>query len=218
MASVNIRAIPTAPYRERDRITVALSGASGAQYGLRLIEVLTQQGFPVNVLLTQAALMVLALEMDIHLGNQVKEQKRRLMEMFSLTNSELLTVYSEKDWCAPMASGSNCSGAMVICPCSMGMLAAVATGQSNNLMERSADVMIKERRPLLLVVRETPFNQIHLENMLKLSQLGVQIIPANPGFYHKPQTVEDMIDFMVARILDQLAIEHQLMTRWGSED
>ncbi|PWD83585.1 UbiX family flavin prenyltransferase [Ignatzschineria cameli] len=206
---------PSKPYQERDRVTVALSGASGAQYGLRLIEVLVQAGYPVNVLLTQAALMVLALEMDIHLGNRGAEQKQRLMQRFAITDPDLIHLYSEKEWTAPLASGSNIAYAMVICPCSMGMLAAVASGQSNNLIERAADVMIKERRNLMLVVREAPFNQIHLENMLRLSQMNVQIMPANPGFYHRPQSVEDIIDFMVARILDQLDIPHQLMARWG---
>ncbi len=206
---------PHKPFRERDRITVAFSGASGAQYGLRLIEELVRHHYPVNVLLTNAALMVLALEMDIHLGSQPAVQKKKLVERFKIDDESLLAVYSEKDWTAPLASGSNTSRAMVVCPCSMGMLAAIATGQSNNLIERAADVMIKEQKPLQLVVRETPFSQIHLENMLKLSQMGVQIVPANPGFYHKPETVEDIIDFMVARILDQLHIPHQLMQRWG---
>lgn len=209
--------IPVKPYRESDRISVALSGASGAQYGLRLIEVLVGKGYPVNVLLTHAALMVLALEMEIHLGNSLSEQKKRLMARFNIEDSESLNIYSEKDWMAPLASGSNTSRAMIICPCSMGMLAAVATGQSNNLIERAADVMIKERKHLMLVVREAPFNQIHLENMLTLSKMNVQIMPANPGFYHQPQSVEDIIDFMVARILDQIEIPHDLMMRWGDK-
>lgn len=206
---------PVKPYNERERVSIALSGASGAQYGLRLAQILVQSGYPINILLTNAALMVLSLEMDIHLGNNVTEQKRRLMERFDITDLELINIYSEKDWTAPLASGSNTSYAMIICPCSMGMLAAVATGQSNNLIERAADVMIKERKQLMLVVREAPFNQIHLENMLRLSQMGVQIMPANPGFYHRPETVEDIIDFMVARILDQIHIPHSLMKRWG---
>lgn len=210
--------VPAKPYQERDRISIALSGASGAQYGLRLIEVLVRSGYPVNVLVTQAALMVLSLEMDIHLGGNVAEQKKRLMARFQITDPELMNLYSEKDWLAPLASGSNTSYAMIICPCSMGMLAAVATGQSNNLIERAADVMIKERKHLMLVVREAPFNQIHLENMLRLSQMGVQIMPANPGFYHRPETVEDIIDFMVARILDQIQVPHTLMMRWGEKD
>ena len=209
--------VPAKPYLEKDRISIALSGASGAQYGLRLIEVLTGNGYPVNVLLTNAALMVLALEMGIHLGSALSEQKRRLMARFAIEDETLLNIYSEKDWMAPLASGSNTSRAMVICPCSMGMLAAVATGQSNNLIERAADVMIKERKHLMLVVREAPFNQIHLENMLTLSKMNVQIMPANPGFYHQPQTVEDIIDFMVARILDQLDVPHELMMRWGDQ-
>ncbi len=207
---------PIPPYSEQERVTIALSGASGAQYGLRLIEVLTQGNYPVNVLFTNAALVVLNLEMGINLGNNAKEQKRRLMERFSLTDDSLIAVYGEREWTAPLASGSNCSDQMVIVPCSMGMLAAIATGQSSNLIERAADVVMKEQRKLILVVRETPFNQIHLENMLTLSKMGVQIMPANPGFYNQPTTVEEIIDFMVARILDQLNIPQTLMKRWGS--
>lgn len=209
---------PMKPFKERDRVSIALSGASGAQYGLRLAEVLVQRGYPVNILITSAALMVLSLEMDIHLGNNIAEQKKRLMARFEIADPDLMHLYSEKDWTAPLASGSNTSYAMIICPCSMGMLAAVASGQSNNLIERAADVMIKERRHLMLVVREAPFNQIHLENMLRLSQMGVQIMPANPGFYHRPTTVEEMIDFMVARILDQIHIPHTLMKPWGEAE
>lgn len=206
---------PAKPFNEQERITIALSGASGAQYGLRLIEVLTQHNYPVNVLFTNAALVVLNLEMELNLGNNAKEQKRRLMEGFKIEDPELLAIYGEREWTSPLASGSNCSDKMVVVPCSMGMLAAIATGQSNNLIERAADVVMKEQRDLILVVRETPFNEIHLENMLKLSRMGVQIMPANPGFYHKPQSVEAIVDFMVARILDQLNIPQTLMEKWG---
>ncbi len=201
--------------REQKRITVALTGASGIQYGLRLVEYLTLNRYPVDLLISKAALVVLALEMDLSLGNQKREQKRRLMELFGLTDGAMLTIYGENEWTAPLASGSNCAHQMVICPCTVGTLAAVATGQSDNLIERAADVVLKERRQLILVVRETPFNQIHLQNMLTLSQMGAQIMPANPGFYHRPKTVEAIVDFMVARILDQLNIPHNLMVRWG---
>jgi len=114
-----------------------------------------------------------------------------------------------------MASGSNPGDAMVVCPCTMGALAAIANGMSENLLERAADVMIKECRKLVLVPREAPFSAIHLENMLKLARLGVVILPPNPAFYHHPQTIADIVDFVVARILDQLGVPHSLMTRWG---
>ncbi|MET0077640.1 MAG: UbiX family flavin prenyltransferase, partial [Candidatus Thiodiazotropha lotti] len=116
---------------------------------------------------------------------------------------------------APVASGSNPPRAMVVCPCTVGALSAIACGASNDLMERAADVVLKERRKLILVVRETPFSEIHLENMLKLSRMGAVIMPANPGFYHNPQRVEDIVDFMVSRILDQLGVENRLSPRWG---
>jgi 4-hydroxy-3-polyprenylbenzoate decarboxylase len=126
-----------------------------------------------------------------------------------------LQVFGREDWFAPVASGSNPADAMVICPCSMGTLAAVAAGLADNLIARAADVMLKEGRPLVLVPRETPLSQIHLENMLRLARAGAVLLPANPGFYHRPQRVEDLVDFVTARILDQLGVAHTLMARWG---
>jgi 4-hydroxy-3-polyprenylbenzoate decarboxylase len=128
-----------------------------------------------------------------------------------------LRVFGREDWFAPVASGSNPPEAMVICPCTMGTLAAVAAGLSDNLIERAADVALKEGRKLILVPRETPFSSLHLENMLKLSRAGAVILPANPGFYHEPKRVEDLVDFIVARILDHLGVKHDLMQRWGEE-
>jgi 4-hydroxy-3-polyprenylbenzoate decarboxylase len=133
------------------------------------------------------------------------------------TRDGQLRVYGREDWYAPVASGSNPADAMVICPCSMGTLAAIAHGTSDNLIERAADVMLKEQKKLILVPREAPFSTLHLENMLKLSRMSAVILPANPGFYHHPQSVEDIIDFIVARILDQLGVEHALMERWGDD-
>jgi 4-hydroxy-3-polyprenylbenzoate decarboxylase len=126
-----------------------------------------------------------------------------------------LAAYGKEEWFAPAASGSNPADAMVICPCSMGSLAAIAHGLADNLIERAADVILKEKRPLILVARETPFSLIHLRNMTALAEAGAIILPANPGFYHRPQNVEQVIDFIVARILDQLGIAHDLMKRWG---
>ncbi len=198
----------------KDRVTVALTGASGAQYGLRLIGVLLSKGIPVNVLLSKAALVVLAMELDISLGSNPSEQKRRLLTLFNCEDA-LLYVYGIEDWSAPIASGSNPAKATIICPCTSGTLAAIATGQSNNLIERCADVSLKERKPLIMVLRETPLSLIHIENMATLTKAGAVIMPASPGFYNKPKTVEALIDFMVARILDQIHIEHDLMEKWG---
>ncbi|PKO51813.1 MAG: aromatic acid decarboxylase, partial [Betaproteobacteria bacterium HGW-Betaproteobacteria-21] len=121
-------------------------------------------------------------------------------------------------WFAPPASGSNPPDAMVVCPCTMATLAAIAAGLSQSLIERAADVVLKEQRKLVLVPRETPYSAIHLENMLKLARLGVCILPPNPGFYHHPQTVQDLVDFVVARVLDQLGVPHALMARWGENE
>ena len=129
----------------------------------------------------------------------------------------MLTVYGREEWFAPIASGSSVADAMVVCPCTMGTLAAIATGMSDNLIERAADVTLKEQRKLILVPRETPFSALHLENMLKLARLGALILPANPGFYHHPASVQDLVDFVVARILDHLGISHQLMQPWGGD-
>lgn len=202
-------------FKEKERISIAITGASGVQYSLRLIEVLLSYGYPLNIVISKAALLVFAMEMDIQLGNQPQVQKERLLSLVKCDDPSLVEVYGIEDWSAPMASGSNVSKAMVIVPATTGTLSAVATGQSNNLIERAADVMMKERQPLVIVLRETPFNAIHLKNMLTLTEAGAIVMPANPGFYHMPKTVEDIIDFMVARILDQLNIEHDLMNKWG---
>ena len=202
-------------FKEKERISIAITGASGVQYSLRLIEVLLSYGYPLNIVISKAALLVFAMEMDIQLGNQPQVQKERLLSLVKCDDPSLVEVYGIEDWSAPMASGSNVSKAMVIVPATTGTLSAVATGQSNNLIERAADVMMKECKPLVIVLRETPFNAIHLKNMLTLTEAGAIVMPANPGFYHMPKTVEDIIDFMVARILDQLNIEHDLMNKWG---
>ncbi|MBX6393126.1 MAG: UbiX family flavin prenyltransferase, partial [Burkholderiales bacterium] len=128
-----------------------------------------------------------------------------------------LAVYTREDWYAPIASGSNPADAMVVCPCSMGTLAAIANGLSDNLIERAADVALKERRPLILVTRETPLSLIHLENMTRLARAGALILPANPGFWHRPATVEAVVDYVVARVLDHLRVPHRLMQRWGRD-
>ncbi|BBI74809.2 hypothetical protein HAALTHF_41580n [Vreelandella aquamarina] len=197
-------------------VTVALTGASGAQYGLRLIDVLVEAGHEVWVMISKAAHMVIATETDVSLPAQPQRLVEALTEKSGAQPGQI-RCFGREDWTAPVASGSGAPSAMVICPCSTGTLSAVATGASNNLIERAADVAIKERRTLVMVPRESPFSPIHLEHMLALSRLGVVILPAAPGFYHRPQSMEDLIDFIVARILNQLGIAHRLMPRWGED-
>ncbi|MBI3144836.1 MAG: UbiX family flavin prenyltransferase [Pseudogulbenkiania sp.] len=195
-------------------VTVALTGASGLPYGLRLIDCLIQAGKRVWVLSSQAAQVVARQEMKLSLPSRPAELRDWLSARSGATAGQL-DVFGREQWFAPVASGSNPADAMVVCPCSMGTLAAIAHGMSDNLIERAADVTIKERRRLILVPRETPLSVIHLENMLKLARLGAVILPPSPGFYTHPQSVDDMVDFIVARILDQLGIDNTLLPRWG---
>ncbi|NWN81599.1 MAG: UbiX family flavin prenyltransferase [Halomonas sp.] len=195
-------------------VTVALTGASGAQYGLRLIEALVAANHEVWVMVSKAAHLVVATETDAELPARPERLAETLIERTGARPGQI-RCFGREDWMAPVASGSGASSAMVICPCSTGTLSAVATGASNNLIERAADVALKERRSLILVPRETPLSAIHLQHMLDLTRLGAVMLPAAPGFYHRPESVEDLVDFIVARILNQLGIEHRLMPRWG---
>ncbi|MCW4151079.1 UbiX family flavin prenyltransferase [Halomonas sp. 18H] len=197
-------------------VTVAITGASGAQYGLRLIEVLIAARHEVWVMISKAAHMVIATETDVTLPAKPERLAEVLAERFG-AGADQIRCFGREDWMAPVASGSGASSAMVVCPCSTGTLSAVACGASNNLIERAADVALKERRQLVLVPRETPLSVIHLQHMLELSRLGAVVLPAAPGFYHRPSSVEEMIDFIVARILNQLGIAHELMPAWGAE-
>ncbi len=197
-------------------ITLAFTGASGMPYGLRLLECLLGAGRRVYLLYSPAAQIVAKQECDVALPAQPREATRLLAERYGAREGQL-TVYGREDWLAPIASGSNAADAMAICPCTMGTLGAIAGGLADNLIERAADVMLKERRPLVLVPRETPLSAIHLENMLKLARAGAAIVPPNPGFYAAPRTVADLVDFVVARVLDQLAVPHALGPRWGEE-
>jgi len=197
-------------------IILAMTGASGSAYGLRLLEVLLRQRQEVWLLVSKAGRMVLKLEADLEVPARPEEMREFFRALFALPEAPL-QVFGREDWLAPIASGSHPARAMVICPCTTGTLAAVAQGSSDDLLERAADVMLKERRPLLLVVRETPFSSIHLRNMLTLAEAGATLLPANPGFYHRPQSVSDIVDFIVARVLDHLGIEHDLLPRWGLE-
>lgn len=197
-------------------VTLALSGASGMAYGLRLLECLLAADLRVYLLVSQAAHVVAKQELGIALPARASDLEKQLSEGMQARTGQL-RVFGREDWNAPVASGSNPADAMVVCPCSMGTLAAIAHGLSDNLIERAADVMLKEQRKLILVPREAPFSTLHLENMLTLSRMNAVILPANPGFYHHPQSVEAIVDFIVARILDQLGIQHTLMAPWGEK-
>ncbi len=195
-------------------ICLAFTGASGMPYGVRLLECLLEAGCRVQLLYSQVAQIVARQEMALELPARAAETQTFFRERFASLPGTL-EVYGREEWFAPVASGSNPADAMVVCPCTMGTLASIAQGLASNLIERAADVMLKEGRKLILVPRETPFSAIHLENMLRLSRAGAVILPPNPGFYHHPERVEDLIDFVVARILDQLSVPHSLMQRWG---
>ena len=198
-------------------ICLAITGASGVQYSFRLLQLLLQNNIRVYLMISKAAQVVVSMETDIKLGSRTGDIQKQLCEQYQCDDSQL-QVFGEQEWTAPPASGNNAIESMVVCPCSMGALSAIATGASNNLIERAADVMLKERRKLVLVPRETPYSDIHLENMLKLSRIGAVIVDANPGFYNAPVSIDDLVDFVVAKILDQLQVEHALMPRWGGDD
>ena len=189
-------------------IVVAITGASGAAYAVRLLEQLLAADRQVWLIVSSHGMRLLHTELDIA---SVAALRQRVGEG---AWKRLVTVYEDADRGAAPASGSARNAGMVICPCSMGTLSAVSVGASRSLVERAADVMLKERRPLVLVPRETPLSAIHLQNMLRLSRAGAVIMPAAPGFYHKPTTVQELVDFIVARVLDQLGVDQTLVKRW----
>jgi len=195
-------------------VTLAFTGASGMPFGLRLLECLVAARCRVYLLYSTAAQVVARQECNLTIPTQPREAARFFSERYAASDGQL-SVYAREDWMAPVASGSNPADAMVVCPCSMGTLGAIAHGLADNLIERAADVMLKERRPLVLVPREAPLSVIHLDNMLQLARAGAVILPPAPGFYTHPQTIADLVDFVVARILDQLHVPHDLVARWG---
>ena len=195
-------------------ICLAITGASGSRYGLRLLECLLGAGRPVYLLMSEAGELVTRMETGLELPDTPAGVQGFLSERFAAAPGQL-RVFGRREWTAPVASGSHPAQTMVICPCTTATLAAVAAGISGDLIERAADVMLKERRQLILVVRETPLSVIHLDNMLKLARLGALILPASPGFYFGPSKVEELVDFIVARVLDHLGVPHQLLPRWG---
>jgi 4-hydroxy-3-polyprenylbenzoate decarboxylase len=195
-------------------VALAFTGASGMPYGLRTLECLVEAGAKVYLLYSQAAHVVAKQELDLVIPPRAPDAEKMFSERYRAQPGQV-RVFSREDWFSPVASGSNPADAMAICPCSMGTVAAVAAGLSDSLIERAADVMLKEGRKLVLVPREAPFSTLHLENMLRLSRAGAVILPASPGFYHHPKSVEELVDFVVARVLDQLGVTHRLMGRWG---
>ncbi len=195
-------------------VSVAWTGASGAAYGLRLVGCLLAAGVEVPLMVSRAARVVLAQETELALPGNTGAAEAALRAYYGETAGRLHLLGPEQ-WTSVVASGSSAPRAMAICPCSMGTLGSVAGGLSDNLVERAADVVLKEGGRLVMVPRETPFSAIHLENMLKLARLGVTILPAAPGFYHRPETVDELVDQVVARILDHLGVSHTLGPRWG---
>lgn len=194
----------------RHPLVVAITGASGAPYALRVLEQLLQASQTVWLIISGHGWRLLEMEAGI----------RSIEELGAKVGTdgwdELVTVFDDKDRGASPASGSARSMGMLVCPCSMGTLSAISTGASRSLIERSADVALKERRKLILVPRETPLSAIHLENMLRVTRAGATVLPAAPGFYNGPQSVADLVDFVAARVLDQLGVEHALGRRWSS--
>lgn len=196
-------------------VTLIMTGASGADYGLRLLEELIKSKVQVYLLISRPAQVVINMETDLNLPSRASEVEDFFTKKYQAALGQL-QVFEREQWMAPIASGSGVADATVVCPCTTGTLSAIAVGSSKNLLERAADVALKERKKLILVVRETPFSEIHLQNMLTLTKMGAVIMPANPGFYNNPKTVDDLVDFMVGRVLDHLSIPHNLLPVWGN--
>lgn len=197
-------------------IALAMTGASGVPYGLTLLEQLIEADRQVYLMLSQAGQIVIGMETELSLPGRTADIERYLSDYFEASTGQL-RVFGKDQWTAPVASGSGAPDAMVVCPCTTGTLSSIAHGSSDDLIERAADVVLKEQRKLILVPRETPFSEIHLENMLRLARMGAIIMPPNPGFYHQPETLQDIVDFVVARILDHLDIPHDLVPVWGED-
>ncbi len=195
-------------------VIIAMTGASGAAYTLRLLECCLEAKIQIQFITSQPGQVVLGMETDLKLTGAPQKMRQQLADYFN-SDPFLINVFAKDQWTAPVASGSSVADAMVVCPCTMGSLASIAAGTGENLIHRAADVVIKEQKKLILVPRETPFSSIHLENMLKLSNLGVVILPPNPGFYHGVTRVSDLVDFIVSRILDHLGIDNNISPRWG---
>jgi 4-hydroxy-3-polyprenylbenzoate decarboxylase len=195
-------------------ITLAITGASGAPYALKLLKMLLKADYHVFLLMSSAARVVFATEENMKIPSQT-DAMAKVFADYAEANVEQITVCTKQDWFSPVASGSAAPKQMIVCPCSTGTLSSLAVGACDNLIERAADVVIKEKGQLILVPREMPLSSLHLQNMLTLSNLGVTIMPAAPGFYHNPKSIEDLVDFVVARILDHIGLNQTLVSRWG---
>ena len=192
-------------------IVLAVTGASGAPYAVRVLQTLVAAQRTVWLIVSGHGLRLLHTEMDIGSLDTLRTH------VGAVGWDRFVTLYDDADRGAAPASGSTRTSGMVICPCSMGTVAAVALGTSRSLVERAADVTLKERRRLIVVPRETPYSEIHLENMLRLTRAGAIVVPASPAFYHRPTTIDHLVDFVAARVLDLLEVEHSLVRRWGGE-
>lgn len=192
-------------------LVLAITGASGAPYAARLLQALVQAQRAVWLIVSSHGFRLLQTEMGIPDAAALREH------VGAEGWDRWVTLFDDRDRGAAPASGSTRSDGMIICPCSMGTISAISQGTSRSLVERAADVALKERRTLVVVPRETPYSAIHLENMLRLTRAGAVVMPASPGFYHQPQGIDDLVDFVVARILDHVDVEHTLVRRWGGE-
>jgi len=194
-----------------------MTGASGIQYGLRLIECLIAADASVYVLMTKASRICMGMDTDLPVPARTRDVTEQFSARYGAKPGQL-RAFGQEEWTAPVASGSGVPDAMVVCPCTTGTLASMAAGTCNNLLERAADVVLKEGRQLVVMPREMPFSTIHLENMLTLARAGAIIMPPNPAFYQLPKSVDDLVDFVVARVLDRLGIPQTLMPRWGIDE
>lgn len=198
-------------------VIVAISGASGTVYGIRLLQFLLENNFKVELVISESASKVAQAELSLNLSTNptiLKEQVLSCLDSSASKKDELLNVWAHDDITASISSGSYRTSAMVVIPASMGTVGAIASGTSDNLITRAADVFLKERRRLILVPREMPLSSIHLENLLKISNAGAIIAPACPGFYHNPKNLNDAIDFVVGKVLDLIGIDNSLFKRW----
>ena len=195
---------------------VGITGGSGAPYALRLLQVLLESGHEVHLCISAAGETVLQVETGMRLGKTLREKAAAFTTAIETDHPERLRLFDPMNLAAPISSGSFPCAGMAIVPCSTGTLGRIANGISSNLIERAADVMLKERRRLVVVPRETPLSEIHLRNMLTLRQAGADILPAMPAFYHKPRHISDLVDMIVGRVLDRLGVENRLFHRWGT--
>lgn len=196
-----------------ETVTLGVTGASGSGYFLRLLQTMVNANVKVYLILSEAAQIVLKTEVEEDWPTEIESLNEFLISRFNAKKDQVVALTS-KDWFSPVASGSSAPKKMIVCPCSCGTLASIAQGLSNNLIERAADVVFKERGQLIVMPRETPFSTLHLKNMLTLSELGATVMPLAPGFYHKPTSIDELHDFMVARVMDHLKIDHQASKRW----